>query len=202
MKTRHVYIVLGLLTLSLGYVVASAIQDTRQEVFISVAKNKLKQLSLGFHNYEYLKQKSVFNDAVERNMSWRVLLSETFADDFLEGNSNDILNQPTPEHLRNPRMSGIFRGFSETDSSTLTSFRAIHMKAGYEDVKDKVSEWVVAFLPANREQWTSQETLSEEDFKKLLSRQDESKAPPVFIVTEAGKVIKAEQFMTEFRSLK
>ena len=199
MKTRHIFIILGLLTLSLGYVSVTALQETRQEVFISVAKNKLKQLSLGFDNYESLKENSVFTDAIDQNRSWRVLLSETFADFFMRGNSDDLLNQPTPVHFRDPQMSVIFRN-DESETSTLTSFRAIHMKAGYEDVKGKESEWVVAFLPANRDQWTAKETLSEENFKKILSRQDESK-PPIYLVTEAGNVMKASLFMKKYETL-
>ncbi|MCA9005755.1 MAG: hypothetical protein KDA70_10840 [Planctomycetaceae bacterium] len=200
MKKRHIFIILGLLTLSLGYVSVTALQETRQEVFLSVAKNKLKQLSLGFDNYESLKENSVFTDAIDHNRSWRVLMSETFADDFLQEKSDDILNQPTPVHFRDPEMSGIFRN-DKSEASTLTSFRAIRIKTPYEDVKGKTSDWVVAFLPMDRDDWTSQETLSEADFRKILSRQDQSKTP-VYLVTEAGNVMKAGLFMAKREPLK
>ncbi|WP_417387348.1 hypothetical protein [Gimesia sp.] len=199
MKRRHIFIILGLLTLSLSYVSVTSLQETRQEVFISVAKNKLKQLSLGFDNYESLKENSVFTDAINDNRSWRVLLSETFPDFFMQEKTNDILNQPTPVPLRDPEMSIIFRK-DESETSTLTSFRAIRMKTSYEDVKGKTSDWVVAFLPMDRDDWTSQETLSEADFRKILSKGDQSKTP-VYLVTEAGKVMKADLFLKENQTL-
>ncbi len=210
MKKRNAYVILGFLALFIAYVIIRVMQESQQEAFVANAKSQLKYISLGFFNYKHLKGKSLFNDAVDNNMSWRVLLSETFRDELMYGDYNDILSEPTPDYLRDPRMPVLLRGFSDNDSSTLTSFRAtqlregykdIQLREGYKDIDGKVSHWIVAFLPMDRDHWTSKETVSEDDFKKMLSKQNVLKTP-VYIVTESEIVMEAEQFMTKLGSLK
>ncbi len=197
MKRRNVYIVLGLLILFLSYLVITAMEDARRAAYYSTSKGKLKQLSVAFDNYKYMKGNLVFADALEQNRSWRVLFSETFADDFMNGEYDDILSQPTPYYLQNPHQLL----FWESNSSALTSFRAIHFSAGYEDVDGNVAHWIIAFLPMKRDLWTSTETLSQADFENILP-EHETLLTPIYVVTESGKVMQANQFMTRLSAAK
>lgn len=197
MKRRNVYIVLGLLTLILSYLVLTSIKDARRAAYYSTSKGKLKYISAVFHNYKYMKEKSIFNAALEQNRSWRVLLSETFADDMMMGEYDDIMSQPTPYYLQNPQQPTLWR----TNTPSLTSFRAIHFKAGYEDVDGNVAHWIIAFLPMKRDLWTSTETLSQTEFEKILPAH-ETLLTPIYVVTESGKVMQANQLMTRLVSMK
>ncbi|QDT94761.1 hypothetical protein [Gimesia aquarii] len=194
MKRFKVYIILGFLTLFITFVIVTEIRETRREVLISAARGKLKYISVNFFNYEQIKGNSVFDSALEHNMSWRVLLSETFPDDLMNGVYDDILSQPTPSYLQNLRMPILLGGFFENGSSSLTSFRAIQFKEGYKDVDGKVSHWIVAFLPMKQSLWTSTETVSQEDFDEILSRQDKLQTK-IYVVTEPGNVMQADQLM-------
>jgi len=197
MKRRNVYIVLGLLTLILSYVLITAIKDARREAYISAARGQLFYISSTFHIYETMKGQSIFNAAREHNLSWRVLLSETFADDMMMGEYDDIMSQSTPYYLQNPQQPTLW----ETNSSALTSFRAIHFSAGYEDVDGKVAHWIIAFLPMKQDLWTSTETLSQAEFEKILPAHD-TLLTPVYVVTESGKIMEANQLMTRLGSMK
>lgn len=152
----------------------------------SVVRGQLKTLSVAVANYRDMYGRSVFCDAHEQAVSWRILLSHMF------DRGSDVPaspHSPTPQWYRDARASGATR---------LTHFRAVDISRGRESGRDcRGSSYLIVYSPTPV-QWTAHEFMPIDDLAELVS--DASMDSPIFAVSAAGLVCELRDGAIDFRS--
>lgn len=165
------------------------VRDAQQAAFNSTVKCQLGQVALGEDNYQDLNGSSVFEAALEQDISWRELMANSF-DEWQETITGTGSDRTVPSYLRTrkPPSLACFDADNAVPSDYLTCLHAIRLseKSGESD-----PVWLIAYVPQRPIQWLSKDDLSLEAFESVVH--SDTKQRISCLIPQEGRTVQRDR---------